>query len=145
MYLESVNYLEHYGLRRRKDKNGIFESVGYQHSWSAVSSPISFRIQRHSDHHAHVFRPYQILRRFDRAPTMPFEYILMLFLIIFPPMYWMINDPRIKSIEDAKNGIYNEDAWNATMPLSANDKKRHRMAYAYFAFAFIIFTAIIWL
>ena len=49
------------------------------------------------------------------------------------------------SIEDAKNGIYNEDAWNALMPLSANDKKRHRMAYAYFAFAFIIFTAIIWL
>jgi alkane 1-monooxygenase len=98
MYLESVNYLEHYGLRRRMDKSGIMESIGYQHSWSAVSSPISFRIQRHSDHHAHKFRPYQILRRMDKAPTMPFEYILMLFLIIFPPMYWLIIDPRVKSI-----------------------------------------------
>jgi len=44
MYLESVNYLEHYGLRRRMDKSGIMESIGYQHSWSGVSSPISFRI-----------------------------------------------------------------------------------------------------
>jgi len=98
MYLESVNYLEHYGLRRRMDRNGIMESIGYQHSWSAVSSPISFRIQRHSDHHAHKFRPYQILRRMDKAPTMPFEYILMLFLIVFPPMFWLIVDPRVKSI-----------------------------------------------
>lgn len=29
MYLESVNYLEHYGLKRKKDENGIYESVGY--------------------------------------------------------------------------------------------------------------------
>jgi len=85
------------------------------------------------------------LRRFDKAPTMPFEYILMLFMIIFPPVYWMMNDPRVQSVEDAKNGIYNDDAWNATMPLSDKDKKRHRMAYAYFGFAFIVFTSIIWL
>lgn len=29
MYLESVNYLEHYGLRRRIGKDGIYESIGY--------------------------------------------------------------------------------------------------------------------
>jgi hypothetical protein len=57
---------------------------------------------------------------------MPFEYILMLFMIIFPPVYWMMNDPRAKSIEDAQNGIYNDDAWNATMPLSENDKRRYK-------------------
>ena len=86
-WLEMVNFLEHYGLRRSVDENGITESVGYMHSWSTVSSPVSFRIQRHSDHHAHVFRPYQILRRFDRAPHLPYEYILMLFLAFFPPIY----------------------------------------------------------
>ena len=57
-WLETVNYLEHYGLRRRKDENGIYESVGYVHSWSCVASPFAFKIQRHSDHHAHKFRPY---------------------------------------------------------------------------------------
>ena len=57
-WLEMVNYLEHYGLRSEKDKNGVYESIDCTHSWSAVSSPMTFRIQRHSDHHAHSFRPY---------------------------------------------------------------------------------------
>lgn len=56
--LECGNYGEHYGLERRKDENGIYESVGMQHSWNAVSSPFFFRIQRHSDHHCHAYRPY---------------------------------------------------------------------------------------
>ena len=43
-WLEMVNYLEHYGLRREKDENGVYESIDYTHSWSAVSSPMSFRI-----------------------------------------------------------------------------------------------------
>jgi len=112
MWLELVNFLEHYGLRRRQDKDGIYETIGYQHSWSAVASPISFRIQRHSDHHAHKFRPYQILRRFDRAPTLPFEYILVLALIICPPVFHYIMNPRVQSLEDAKDGVKNPDAWN---------------------------------
>jgi alkane 1-monooxygenase len=29
IWLEFVNYLEHYGLRRRQDKNGVYESIGY--------------------------------------------------------------------------------------------------------------------
>lgn len=57
-WAEMVNYLEHYGLQRRKDSNGIYESIGCMHSWNSLSSPVAFRIQRHSDHHAHVFRPY---------------------------------------------------------------------------------------
>ena len=33
VWVEMVNYLEHYGLAREKDSNGILESVGYMHSW----------------------------------------------------------------------------------------------------------------
>jgi alkane 1-monooxygenase len=72
-FVELINYMEHYGLRRHKDKSGIYESIGNVHSWSTTSSPITFRISRHSDHHAHKFRPYQIGRRLDRAPTLPLE------------------------------------------------------------------------
>jgi alkane 1-monooxygenase len=70
---EMINYIEHYGLRREKDASGVYESIGYMHSWSTMSSACTFRISRHSDHHAHKFRPYQILRRLDRAPFYPFE------------------------------------------------------------------------
>jgi alkane 1-monooxygenase len=83
-YLELINYIEHYGLLREKDENGIYESINKMHSWNSTSSPALFRIQRHSDHHAHSFRPYQILRRFDEAPYHPFEYLHSMFMIVIP-------------------------------------------------------------
>jgi len=57
-WIEAVNYLEHYGLGRIKDKDGIYETIGVVHSWNAVSSPVAYRLQRHSDHHAHLYRPF---------------------------------------------------------------------------------------
>jgi alkane 1-monooxygenase len=57
-YLELVDYIEHYGLERSLDKEGIYEPINKLHSWNSNSSPILFRLQRHSDHHAHAFRPY---------------------------------------------------------------------------------------
>lgn len=62
-WLETVNYIEHYGMLRKKDENGIYESVGKMHSWNSMSGAVLVRLQRHSDHHAHSFRPFQILRR----------------------------------------------------------------------------------
>ena len=112
LWMEGTNYVEHYGLRREKDENGIYESVQYQHAWNSLASPVLSRIQRHSDHHAHKYRPYQVLRQFERAPHMPFEYILMFFLALAPPLYRMMMDPRVNSIQDAKRGIKNPDAWN---------------------------------
>jgi alkane 1-monooxygenase len=32
--LEQVNYLEHYGLVRKKDKDGIYEAINIKHSWN---------------------------------------------------------------------------------------------------------------
>jgi len=137
---EMVNYVEHYGLRRTKDKDGIFESIGYMHSWSALSSPVGFRIQRHSDHHAHKFRPYQILRKFDRAPTMPLEYILLLFCALCPPVWFYLMDPVVKSINDAKEGIKNEDKWNLEMSYSEADLVRLRNVKMYIALVSVFFT-----
>ena len=33
--LETVNYIEHYGLLRRKDADGTYEPVNIRHSWNA--------------------------------------------------------------------------------------------------------------
>lgn len=141
-WLEIINYLEHYGLRRMKDEHGIYESINCMHSWNSISSPVGFRLQRHSDHHAHSFRPYQILRRFDKAPYMPYEYIPMSFLALMPPLFMYIMDPRVKSIHDAQRGIVNEDQWNNEMPRSKADEKRHMAGLAYFATVSLIFTGL---
>jgi len=56
--IEVVNYIFHYGLARAMGKDGIYESISLMDSWNSTSSPTSWRISRHSDHHAHKFRPY---------------------------------------------------------------------------------------
>ena len=67
-FIELINYVEHYGLTRRQDARGIYEPITEKHSWNSTSSHLLFRIQRHSDHHMHAYRPYQILRALDSAP-----------------------------------------------------------------------------
>ena len=103
-WLEAGNYGEHYGLRRLKDENGIYESVNGWHSWNAPASPLSFKIQRHSDHHCHGFRPYQILRHYSDQPDLPYEYIIMALMGMFPPLFMHVMDPRVDAVERARSG-----------------------------------------
>lgn len=104
MFLETVNYLEHYGLQRKVDENGIHESIGKMHSWNSKSGPVLIRLQRHSDHHAHGFRPYQILRRLDDAPTLPFEYLHSVFIATIPPLWFYMVNPKVDALRDLSNG-----------------------------------------
>lgn len=52
--LEVINYVEHYGLRRKQLPDGTYEKVTIRHSWNAphrMSNYLLFKLQRHSDHH----------------------------------------------------------------------------------------------
>jgi len=107
VFSEMVNYIEHYGLLRRTDENGIYESITKMHSWNYLSGAVLIRLQRHSDHHAHSFRPYQILRRFDDAPYMPYEYLHCYMFSLVPPLWFYIMNPRVQSVQDFANGKKN--------------------------------------
>jgi alkane 1-monooxygenase len=53
-YLEAINYIEHYGLLRKRNEKGEYEKVTIRHSWNAphrISNYLLFKLQRHSDHH----------------------------------------------------------------------------------------------
>ena len=79
--LESINYLEHYGLTRKKNPDGTYENVTIHHSWNAphrVSNYILFKLQRHSDHHENSKKPYQTLCSYDESPLLPSGYTVML-------------------------------------------------------------------
>ncbi len=57
LLLETVNYIEHYGLLRKVKENGKFERVQPHHSWNSdhvVGRTILFELSRHSDHQEHV-------------------------------------------------------------------------------------------
>ena len=99
-FLEVVNYVEHYGLQRKKLPNGRYEKVQPIHSWNAnhrVSNLFLFKLQRHSDHHANALRRYQILRNFEEAPQLPLGYPLMIILAMVPPLWRKVMDPRVEA------------------------------------------------
>ena len=96
--LESVNYLEHYGLLRQRSANGRYERCKAEHSWNSdflVTNLILFNLMRHSDHHANPTRRYQSLRSTPEAPQLPGGYPLMMLLANFPPLWRKVMDPRV--------------------------------------------------
>jgi hypothetical protein len=131
LFLEAINYIEHYGLQRKADENGIYESINKMHSWNSKSGPVLIRLQRHSDHHAHSFRPYQILRRFDEAPTLPFEYLHSVFLCTIPPLWYYLVNPKVEALKDLADGKKDiKTRYNQYMPYTAEDKKRQVWGWA---------------
>lgn len=96
--LSSANYIEHYGLLRRREPDGRFERCQPRHSWnsnSLVSNWVLFHLQRHSDHHANAARRYQALRHFDEAPQLPTGYFGMFLLAYVPALWFRVMDPRL--------------------------------------------------
>jgi alkane 1-monooxygenase len=96
--LELVNYLEHYGLLRRRNAAGRYEKVDPRHSWNSdrlTTNVFLFQLQRHSDHHANPLRRYQTLRSFDVSPQLPAGYATMLLIALIPPLWRRIMDPRV--------------------------------------------------
>jgi alkane 1-monooxygenase len=98
--LELVNYVEHYGLCRRRGADGRYERCRPEHSWNSnhlVSNLVLYQLQRHSDHHAHATRSYQALRHFDDAPQLPSGYMGMILLAYVPPLWFRVMDPRVRA------------------------------------------------
>ncbi len=96
--LESVNYLEHYGLVRQKLDNGRYERCTPQHSWNSdhmVTNLFLYHLQRHSDHHANPTRRYQTLRSFDDSPNLPAGYGALIGLTYLTPLWRRLMDHRV--------------------------------------------------
>jgi alkane 1-monooxygenase len=108
--LELVNYVEHYGLLRRKGHDGVYERCQPEHSWNSsctVSNLLLFHLQRHSDHHAHPARPYQVLRHFDSSPQLPTGYAGMVMLACFPRWWFAVMNPLVIAHYDGDMGRLN--------------------------------------
>lgn len=98
--LEIINYVEHYGLHRRKLDNGRYERTTPEHSWNSnylLTNLFLFQLQRHSDHHAYPKRRYQVLRHHDNSPQLPGGYAAMVVLALVPPLWFMVMNPRVKA------------------------------------------------
>jgi alkane 1-monooxygenase len=98
VHLELINYVEHYGLERKRLPNGKYERTNITHSWNSsylLTNLFLFQLQRHSDHHENPKRRYQILRHFDESPQLPGGYASMVLLALFPPLWRKVINPLV--------------------------------------------------
>jgi alkane 1-monooxygenase len=98
-YLETVNYIEHYGLVRVPGK-----PVEPRHSWDsyrAVSGFLLYNLPRHSDHHLQAHKPYWELKARAEAPLMPYGYQIMMAIAFVPSRFFKLMAPRLQTWDDS--------------------------------------------
>ena len=93
--LEAINYIEHYGLVRVEGR-----PVELRHSWNSnhsLGSLYLFNVTRHSDHHrAPNLKFWELNPCNENAPTLPYGYLAMLYLVLIaPPIYNRIMDRKL--------------------------------------------------
>ena len=101
LLLETVNYIEHYGLLREKNKHGRYERVKRTHSWNSdhvIGKVMLFNLSRHSDHHYNGSKHYQILKSLPESPQMPTGYPGMMLLSLFPPLWFGLMNKKIQQL-----------------------------------------------
>ncbi|MDG2371302.1 MAG: alkane 1-monooxygenase [Flavobacteriaceae bacterium] len=99
LFLETINYIEHYGLVRKKLKSGRYERVQTHHSWNSnhiIGRIVLYELTRHSDHHFKSSKKYQILENKKDSPQLPFGYPTSILLALFPPLWFKIINPKLK-------------------------------------------------
>ncbi len=104
LLLETINYVEHYGLRRRMLASGRPEPVLPIHSWNSdheLGRIFLYELTRHSDHHFKATRKYQILRHIDESPQLPYGYPTSIILALLPPLWFAVMHPRLKDTSAA--------------------------------------------
>jgi len=105
LLLESINYIEHYGLLRKKGTSGNYEPVQTFHSWNSdhvLGRMILYELTRHSDHHYKSNKKYQILYYADNSPQLPYGYPASMLMAMVPPLWFTIMNPRVLAWADQR-------------------------------------------
>ena len=103
--LETVNYIEHYGLQRERMNAHRYVPVEPVHSWNSdhvLGRMILFELSRHSDHHHVPSKPYAQLDHIDEAPQLPTGYPGMMLLSLIPPLFFRVMRPRLAAVPSGR-------------------------------------------
>ena len=100
LLLETINYIEHYGLRRKLE-NGKYERVRPIHSWNSdhvLGRYILYELTRHSDHHHISSKKYQILESKEDSLNLPYGYPTSMMIALVPPLWFKLMNPKIREL-----------------------------------------------
>ncbi len=94
LYLELVNYIEHYGLVRVPGAR-----IEPRHAWNTyrrISSALLYNLPRHSHHHMFATKPFWSLQEEPEGPTYPHGYMTMILIALAPPLWRRTVDPLLE-------------------------------------------------
>ena len=97
LLLETINYIEHYGLTRAI-KGNRYERVTPIHSWNSnhtIGRLVLYELTRHSDHHHRASKKYQILESIEDSPQLPYGYTTSMLIAFIPPLWFRLMNKRI--------------------------------------------------
>lgn len=99
MQLLLSDYVQHYGLSRRIDRNGKPEPVSPAHSWNSphvCNSALLLNATRHSNHHMHPSQNFPALQ-LDTAtmPMLPRSLPAMAMVAMVPKLWRKVMNPRV--------------------------------------------------
>nr|WP_295900512.1 alkane 1-monooxygenase [uncultured Bdellovibrio sp.] len=98
LLLQTVDYIEHYGLVRRKNSDGLYEGVKAKHSWDSYQAFTNYALINlgyHSHHHLKATLPFTELHEQDEAMKLPYGYSVMALMAFVPPLYFTVMNPRL--------------------------------------------------
>ena len=98
LLLETINYIEHYGLTRKKISKASYERVQDMHSWNSdhlLGRTLLFELTRHSHHHANTLLKYPLLESKEKASQLPSGYPGMMLLSLVPPLWFRVMHKRL--------------------------------------------------
>jgi alkane 1-monooxygenase len=110
LLLETINYIEHYGLRRKHINGSVYEAVSVQHSWNSdhvIGRIFLYELTRHSDHHAKSTKKYQVLNHADKSPQLPYGYPASMILALIPPIWFSMIHPVLDQYQSSTSSDTN--------------------------------------
>lgn len=121
LVLETINYIEHYGLERKVLSNGNYEKVQPWHSWNSdhlLGRIMLLELTRHSDHHYKASKRFPTLKSINTSPQLPFGYPGSMVISWFPPLWFKIMNPLLKEIETKSTVLQEGDHPIASQEMS---------------------------
>ena len=96
--LENLNYVEHYGLLRKKNPSGRYSKVLPEHSWetrSILSNMSVINLGLHSDHHALVDKKFWELESVPNTSSLNIGIPGQMLLSLVPPLWFQYMQRRM--------------------------------------------------
>jgi alkane 1-monooxygenase len=100
LLLETINYIEHYGLLRKREDSGLYERVHAGHSWNsdhALGRIMLYELTRHPHHHLKSNIKYQNLDSLQSSPQLLTGYPGSMLITLIPPLWRRLMNQRLEN------------------------------------------------